>query len=275
MKPQHVVLLLTSVPFALTLTTLGISAKQNNSTLTALSAVTCVALVVISLYVVVGQLAVTHQLVDVPTQGKFVVPNVTDGIYDILRIGLPWEKAIQKLIVDNLEVGDNMIDVGAHIGSHTVPAAKKVGPTGHVYAFEPIPEYTSLLKMAIIANDIDNVTTFPYALGAASNVFVEMHKYHGRSKVVASNTGDIPLRTLDSYIDELPPIKLMKIDVEGFEYDMLLGASDLIRRDAPIIIIEIWPSNVARVKTLLGSMGPRGYTITHFRNPDDYLAVSK
>ncbi|MEM6996443.1 MAG: FkbM family methyltransferase, partial [Myxococcota bacterium] len=69
-----------------------------------------------------------------------------------------WEALQTKALLERLEPGDTFVDVGANLGYYTVLAAKKVGPSGRVFAFEPDPESFALLKRNVDRNGLTNIT---------------------------------------------------------------------------------------------------------------------
>ncbi len=127
-----------------------------------------------------------------------------------------------------------VIDIGAHCGSWTVEYAKHFK---RVLAFEPNPNNYKYLERN--AGSIDNVQIHNFALGAMSGE-VQMNpgkdnsgQWHmSRKRGVAAT-----VKPLDSiYFDE--DIDLLKMDVEGFEFDVLLGAAETIRKHQPVICLE-------------------------------------
>jgi FkbM family methyltransferase len=140
--------------------------------------------------------------------------------------------------------GSTVIDAGAHIGSLTVPIARFVGPSGQVYAFEPQRKVHRELVHNVRLNNLTNVKTLRLALGADFGV-VEMNpvkKADGQKKAdgtirIGEGGDKVELRPLDSF--DLENVSVMKIDVEGYQAEVLKGATKTIRRWKPVLIIEI------------------------------------
>lgn len=132
--------------------------------------------------------------------------------------------------------GSVVIDIGAHVGTMAIPMARYAGT---LMAFEPMKENQKYLEMNIIKNAADNIIVFKNALGARKGT-VSM------SPVDASNTGsntvrgpgDIPMETLDSYYFD--NVSLIKIDVEGYEPDVLAGAGYTIEQNRPVVFFELF-----------------------------------
>ena len=139
-----------------------------------------------------------------------------------------------------LKPGDVAIDVGANIGALTIPMARLVGAEGGVHAFEASGANFLLLRHNIQQNDLDEVVE-TYALAASDKIGMlkvdkqsALHAY-SRPEI---NTGDFEVHciTIDSL--ELTRCKLIKIDVDGHELEVLNGAARTIKRCKPIIYIE-------------------------------------
>ena len=139
----------------------------------------------------------------------------SDGIYDVNGF--------------TPEPNQVVIDVGANYGDSAIWWAKIFG--SKVIAFEPLVHVFNALEENIKLNDVD-VTAYNLALGNGEEI-------SGSSDgIMFSSGGDIKIRSekLDHYSFER--VDLLKIDVEGFELDVLLGAENTIRQFKPRIIIE-------------------------------------
>lgn len=153
-----------------------------------------------------------------------------------------------------LKPDTTFIDVGAHIGSWTLMFAKKAQ---HVVSFEAQRGiYYQLCGNIAINNLVDNVVAHNIGLGSPeqSGTSLTISKYgvdYGSStfhqtakdKMLADNikcvgTEEVSFRTLDSY--DLKNVSLIKIDVEGFEINVLKGATKLLKECRPVIILESW-----------------------------------
>jgi FkbM family methyltransferase len=141
-----------------------------------------------------------------------------------------------------LRLGDVVLDVGANIGALTIPLAKLVGPRGLVYAFEPQGAVFDILTANIQLNALDNVRPRRAAAGAKPGAVMMPHVDYrapgnfGGISVGAREGEEVPLVTIDSL--DLPAARLIKIDVEGMEIDVLAGATATLRRLSPVLYIE-------------------------------------
>lgn len=92
-----------------------------------------------------------------PLKGYYFVD---DGYPSPYSLGI-YELHVQYAILNTLTNGDVFYDVGAHFGFLSLLAAKIVGPEGHVYAFEPLPENAKRVLQLMAANNISNYTLIP------------------------------------------------------------------------------------------------------------------
>lgn len=170
------------------------------------------------------------------------------GLEEALYYCGVYEPGTLWVIDQCLSRGHCFIDVGANIGLMTVYAARAVGGEGTVLAFEPDPDTFSILQSNVGLNELDNVISAPVALGksAASLPLYRMAHNRGRSSLVApdaegTRNARAQVQPLDSFLAEhgVPTPRMVKIDVEGWELDVLQGAEGLLGGpDAPILCVE-------------------------------------
>lgn len=131
------------------------------------------------------------------------------------------ESSLSRLIINELSKGDQCIDIGANFGFITMIMAKSVGSDGHVFSFESELNIFQILTKNINDNALDKICT-------VENYFISNK----------SNKND---KKLDDIIEKNKneKIRLIKIDTDGSDYNCLLGAVQLIKKDMPIIVIEI------------------------------------
>lgn len=159
-----------------------------------------------------------------------------------------------------LRPDDIVLDVGANIGLMSLTAAKLVGPDGAVYAFEPHPEMYSKLLGNIELNNVDQIVPVNVALGCnpgIRQIYSRPDVNIGASSLVSAS-GSVPagfasVATLDQFMEaaRLDRVRLAKIDVEGFEYEVLKGAEiTLTSGKIDILCIEFddeMPRNSAEI----------------------------
>jgi FkbM family methyltransferase len=166
-----------------------------------------------------------------------------------------YELAVARAMRNHLEAGQTFWDIGANVGWFSVFASKIVGASGRVISFEPSPEvFDILFSHAKIAGRITAIR-----LGVGNADEVRLFAAHGKSssssfveEVVKMNFRfhpavqiqniEVELRKVDTLVKELESTpSLLKIDVEGFELEVLRGASELLSSRRPTLIIEVHP----------------------------------
>jgi FkbM family methyltransferase len=152
-----------------------------------------------------------------------------------------YELEKQKAFIKQIKSGDVVYDIGAHVGFYTLLASKLVGDRGRVYAFEPLPRNIFYLKKHISLNKLKNVEIIEAAVSdkEGEENFLEADSATSR----LDNSGSFKVKTvsLDNLVKNkkiLPP-NVIKIDVEGAELKVLLGAKELIEKYKPIIFIAL------------------------------------
>jgi FkbM family methyltransferase len=134
-------------------------------------------------------------------------------------------------------------DVGANVGQHTLFMSRLVDS---VFAFEPYEPVRTKLIGKIKDNDISNVRVFANGLGARDenlpfNEPPARHSGTGSFRDAAEAMPTLPVRRGDSFFSDhqLPPIHILKVDVEGFEAEVFAGLRERLTRDRPVILTEI------------------------------------
>jgi FkbM family methyltransferase len=144
-----------------------------------------------------------------------------------------------------LQPGHRVIEVGAHHGLGTIALSRWVGEEGIVYACEPMPENVTVLQRNLELNSIDNVRVVPQALGPRAGRISFREDTNGSIMGHHSGRGiDLDMMTIDQLCESegfLPD--LIKIDVEGYEADVLEGASRTLRH-RPALQIEVHPHQI-------------------------------
>jgi FkbM family methyltransferase len=160
-----------------------------------------------------------------------------------------YEPNVTAVFLDRLRPGMHVVDIGANIGWYTMLAASLVGSSGSVTAIEPNPDSAKLLEASRRVNSFDNVTVLQVAAGREPGLLV-LHGSYGDAMTLAApddaaaltNATTVPSFKVDDLIPPDKKIDLVKIDVQGAEYNGLVGASELIKRCHPTIVSEFSPS---------------------------------
>lgn len=157
---------------------------------------------------------------------------------------LEYDRLTNLILKNVLNKDSNCIDVGCHKGE-ILELMIKIASDGKHYAFEPIPEYYQKL----VEKDYPNVTIKSFALSdengeATFNYVVSDPAYSGlKEREYKNDNPEIQkIEVHKAKLDDVVPVDytfdFMKIDVEGGEYGVLLGAKELIKRSHPTIIFE-------------------------------------
>ena len=200
-----------------------------------------------------------------------------------------YELPEQLFLINVVKGGDWVIDIGANIGTFSLLAAHQVGSFGRVFAFEPNPRPSMLMAKSLVMNWMhERVVQRPVAVGksngtikltfasdclgdgrignvndAMASAFVESLKILGPGRTVVL---DVPCVRLDEEFPVDLPIKVLKIDAEGYEGFVLAGADRLLRRRCiDYILIELseeisgalWQDTLRQVTNAIGY----GYSI--------------
>lgn len=201
-----------------------------------------------------------------PIDGLVLFHRPEDG-YIISRVGLnAYEGEVRQQIREVLKPGMTIVDVGANIGLYTVWAARCIGDSGRVYAFEAAPSTSDVLRKNIAANGCKNVTVVTRAVmdkKGTTAFFIEDSS--GTSGVFPSGREkscvEVEAVSLDEYFQEQgwPDVHVIKIDVEGAEKLVLDGMRELCRRSPGLkLIVEV---NVRRfdIEALMEALQACGY----------------
>ncbi len=143
---------------------------------------------------------------------------------------------VDPLLVAMIKPGQNVLDIGAALGDHTVGYARGVGPAGKVYAFEPNPQQVECLIYN--TRHLPQVQVCPVALGIKAGTAVLHENLNVGASHLEHGPGPIPVTTIDAFLGGVH-VHFMKIDVEGDELDVILGGLRTILRYRPKIVIEI------------------------------------
>lgn len=170
----------------------------------------------------------------------------------------------QRRLSGHLREGMTVFDLGAHSGFYTLLAARGVGPSGKVVAFEPWPPNIEDWRAHMRMNRLTNVEVLPFAVGRADgDVWFEPGPSNSEGRIVDSPAGmRFAAVTLDTMLGtkRCPVPDLIKMDVEGAESAVLEGARTLLREHAPIWFIALHSAEQKRACVRI--LAEAGYTIS-------------
>jgi FkbM family methyltransferase len=205
---------------------------------------------------------------------------------DYFRSGRLLEPETSALVDMLLQPGDTFIDIGGHVGFFSMLAAGLVGPTGRVYVFEPERANYAHLLTHIALNKFHHVFPFQWAVGhrtAVVDFFTNFdndgghalwepgrHPFNQKSRQQVSKES-VFLVNLDDIFGSAQPgfAKLIKIDTEGNEANVLRGARNFLSRaQVPAVITEINQFGLAQLgsseqelRTLMTDLGYTTYAL--------------
>jgi FkbM family methyltransferase len=186
--------------------------------------------------------------------------------YTLWELGPSAWQADEQIIRVLLRDGDTYIDVGANIGSLTIVGKNKVGLNGKVIAIEAHPKTFYYLKENILFNNIC-VDIYNLAIGESSGTLRITDNTSDDKNAVATATENglsIEVLTLDDLLKGVGHIRLLKVDVEGFELAVFRGASELLKR-TDMVYFESFDEQSARygftTRDLIQQVEQAGFSI--------------
>lgn len=173
-------------------------------------------------------------------------PSIDNGVELSLFETGTYEKGTIQLLETYLKEGSAFLDIGANIGLMSVIASKYVGKSGIVYAVEANPNTVPILQTNMDLNDCKNVELIPVALSDTSGTAVLFENWkvnRGGASLISQSAEEqgieVKMERLDDLFDENTPVQLVKIDVEGFEPQVIRGGMNWFRKQQPVFIIEV------------------------------------
>lgn len=225
-----------------------------------------------------------EKVIEVPTffgrRMKVVVPEVVS--VDIWRYGV-FETDVCFYLLSLLRPNDTFIDIGGHFGFFSMLGCELVGPDGAVVTFEPMAATRAVLadnlqKRAVTARrhivpaaaGDDNGKLFFKDFGLAGSAFATSRSE--RSELVRlRGEVEVEMRMLDSVVTELgiEQCRLIKIDAENAEYEVIAGGLATIRRLRPALILETGDAadNAGATRRVLDMIAAENYVAIEF---DDF-----
>ena len=173
--------------------------------------------------------------------GIMVWPSNDSVIGKCLPLYGEWSEGENIIMSEYINEGDTVIDIGANIGTTVLSMSKNVGKTGKVIAFEPQLIMSQCLNTNLTLNDITNVDIYNLAISNKSgwaklndHEFSNIGRY-GEAGISEKGTS-IKTITLDEI--ELESCSLVKIDIEGHEWEAIQGAKNFLLNHKPALYLE-------------------------------------
>jgi FkbM family methyltransferase len=180
------------------------------------------------------------------TQGVRLRLFPSDMTFEAFKSPHDYRSPDKAFLEHVLKPGEFVVDVGANIGMISIRSAKLVGNSGKVISIEPNPKVAPLCKANVQLNGLNNVTVIQTALGAhEGTISFNCDPCDDCSRVIEKGAGvTVPITRLDKVLQSEPgrEIGLLKVDVEGYEFVVLEGATETLKRTR-LIYIEVDAKN--------------------------------
>jgi FkbM family methyltransferase len=168
-----------------------------------------------------------------------------------------------------LKTGDVVLDAGANIGYYALLESQLVGLTGQVYAVEPVYETFCSLTNNIKLNNRHNINALRYAFGntthmgkiyvSSSSNLSAVNKQHVAGKIVYHQ--DVPFLTVDDFLKGKITPKLVRMDVEGYEYEIIQGMNKTLTENV-FLMIEVHPAYLqSKLDDFLNLLNLHGFRV--------------
>ncbi|MFZ2654382.1 MAG: FkbM family methyltransferase [Victivallales bacterium] len=212
--------------------------------------------------------------------------NVHDnGISRALALNGKREMQLRAILEEVVKPGMCVFDLGANIGYYAIWEALRVGPEGRVYCIEPSPANFALLQMNVDLNGMrdrmemynvgaaDRLGEADFHLAEYSNLhtfMAEQYKFGDKSKrLLSGQTIKVPLTTVSEFAKGKRKIDLIRMDVEGFEVEVIDGMEEAFKNDpgfGPAICFEThfpkYDDTHHSMRKRLCSLFDKGYRVT-------------
>ena len=203
-----------------------------------------------------------------------------------------WDRHVIALVAEYIQPRTIALDIGASVGLWTLPlAAAAHTASARLWCFEPNPDNLAWLRANLAANDLEAVAEVrAHALGARRGTARFAYREHGGGNGVlmddaANDALEVPVERLDD-IAFPHRVSFVKMDVEGFELEVLRGAHDLIQRDRPAIFGEfnaVWlrmrEEDLAGELTRIAALGYEVFEVVEQRSaqwrPRDFAKLRR
>ena len=211
--------------------------------------------------------------------GKYEFQTIEndEGISTELQIYESHEPLTTHLMINELKQNMICIDLGSNIGYYAVIESNIVGESGKIFAIEPSPVNFPILKSNLENQKMNNFLAYNIAIGDKnenmefiissksnwSKIRMNNEKINSEDKIIK-----IPVKTLDSFVQEndIKKIDILRMDVEGFEYNIIVGANNVLEKYKPKIFVEIHKMYLGKEKTckIFNDLKNKGYEIKYY-----------
>ncbi len=205
--------------------------------------------------------------------GRFFVDPASHLGFSLLKYG-EYEPEMYRVLTSFLREGSVFIDLGANEGYFTVIASRLVGPSGKVFSIEPQRRLKPIFQRNLELNDVHNVTLIEEAISdqiGRAEIHISPSTNTGATGLVLGYKYPVPRETVETTTleevfnqQEIDRCDLIKIDIEGFEYEAILGSSEIFgQQKMRRIVLQLHPR-------LMFKRGLRPDDITEFLKRSGY-----
>jgi FkbM family methyltransferase len=163
-------------------------------------------------------------------------PN--DSVKQVLMTGHPYEGTLSLMLQAIAKPGTLAIDIGAHVGVHTIFLSRKVGNSGAVISFEPNKKLYMEHLYNLDFNHCENVIPICKGLGESAKKEMLHRITIEQEDILEGEAQEIEIIPLDSL--NLMNVSVIKMDVENYEYFVLKGAKNTLLKNKPALLFECW-----------------------------------
>ncbi|MBP9111877.1 MAG: FkbM family methyltransferase [Polyangiaceae bacterium] len=200
------------------------------------------------------------------------VRSEDEGVARPILLNGEFEPKELACIAQHLRAGDTFVDIGANIGIFSVFAGKHVGPSGTVISIEPEPANHELLLRNLLHNGLTTANVKHLALGDTKTKLTLYRdaRNAGNPSLVRGNVvhyqdaHEVDVEPLDDVLSNVKNVHVIKMDVQGFEMNVLRGAKGVLEKHKPAILLELWPEGLERAgssaREVLETLEKVGYT---------------
>lgn len=224
----------------------------------------------------------SRTFVTTTADGVVIAGDTRDMIQRYLYLFGCWEPDLTAWLTSRLSPGRTFVDVGANIGYFSLLAARRVAPAGGVVAIEALPATFERLAANVERNHLDNVRCLNVAAGRERGSIM---LYGGDTNNSGTTTtletpglaqlGEVERAPLAELLsgDEIATTRVVKVDVEGAEHDVLVGLEPALRRMPPDveIVVEVTPDEGGASSAVFDLLSRHG--LHAYRLDNDYRLV--
>lgn len=217
--------------------------------------------------------------------GNVFIRSEDEGVARPILLNGEFEPKELACIAQHLREGDTFVDIGANIGIFSVFAGKQVGPSGTVISIEPEPENHELLLRNLLHNGLTTANVKHLALGDTKTklALYRDSRNAGNPSLVRANVvhyqdaHEVDVERLDDVLSDVKDVHVIKMDVQGFEMNVLRGAAGVLEKHKPAILLELWPEGLARTgssaREVLEFLARMGYTFQEVES-GEHLSIA-